>query len=129
MKKSSCLFVFLFVTVLSLLSFGCSMMQEQKTATIELKSNATTGYRWVCAISPPEGVIRQVSDEYIPDENKEGVPGAGGKQIFTFEAVAEGEAELVFSYLRTWETGVPPVETKTYKAIVDNKNNLTLKEK
>jgi len=128
MKKGSRLSVFLFVTVLSLLSFGCSMTQEQKTATIELKSNATTGYKWVCAISPPEGVVRQVSDEYIPDENKEGVTGAGGKQVFTFEAIAKGEAELVFSYLRTWET-VPPLETKTYKAIVDSKNNLTLKGK
>jgi len=104
------------------------MAHEQKTATVELESNATTGYSWDCTISP-ESVIRLVSDEYIPDKNNEGITGAGGKQIFTFEAIAEGEAELVFSYLRKWETGVPPLKTVTYKAIVDNKNNLTLMKK
>jgi len=128
MKKNLYLFVFLYITVLSFLSLGCSMMQEQKTATIELEANATTGYIWVYTISP-ESVIREVSSEYIPDKNKEGIAGAGGKQIFTFEAIAEGEAELVFSYLRKWETGVPPLKTVIYKAIVDSKNNLTLKEK
>jgi len=128
MKKSLCLFVFLCIITLSVLSFGCSMTQEQKTATIELEANATTGYTWVYTISP-EGVIRLVSNEYVPDKNNEGITGAGGKQVFTFEAIAEGEAELVFSYLREWETGKPPLKTETYKAIVDNKNNLTLMKK
>jgi len=128
MKKNLCLFVFLCVTALSLLSLGCSMAQEQKTATIELEANATTGYTWVYTMSP-ENVIRLVSNEYVPDKTNEGITGAGGKQVFTFEAIAEGEAELVFSYLREWETGVPPLKTVTYKAVVDKKNNLTLMKK
>jgi len=37
-------------------------MQEQKTKIIELKANATTDYTWVCTISPPEGVLRKVSE-------------------------------------------------------------------
>jgi len=126
MKKNH--FVFLCVTVLSFLSFGCSTTQELKTATIELESNATTGYKWVYTISP-ENIIRCVYEDYIQDNNKEGIAGAGGTQIFLFEAVAEGEAEIVFSYLREWETGVPPEKTVAYKAIVDNKNNLALKKK
>jgi len=128
MKKSLCLFVFLRVIALSFLSLGCSTAQEQKTATIELEANATTGYTWVYTMTP-ENIIRLVSNEYIPDKNNEGIAGGGGKQIFTFEAIAEGEAELVFSYLKEWETGVPPLKTVTYKAIVDNKNNLTLMKK
>jgi predicted secreted protein len=128
MKKNLCLFAFLHVTALSFLTLGCSMAQEQKTATIELEANATTGYTWVYTMSP-KGVIQEVSSEYVPDKNNEGITGAGGKQIFTFEAIAEGEAELVFSYLREWETGVPPLKTVTYKAVVSNKNNLTLAKK
>jgi predicted secreted protein len=77
----------------------------------------------------PKGVIQEVSNEYVPDKNNEEITGAGGKQILTFEAIAEGEAELVFSYLREWEQSVPPLKTVTYKAIVDNKNNLTLTKK
>ena len=104
------------------------MAQEQKTATIELEANATTGYTWVYTMSP-ENVIRLVSSEYIPDKNNEKTTGSGGKQIFIFEAIAEGETELVFSYLREWETGIPPLKTVSYKAIVNNKNNLTLIKK
>ena len=128
MKKNLCLFVFLCVTALSLLSFGCSMTQEQKTASIELEGNATTGYSWVYTMSP-EGVINELSNDYIPDKTNDGIAGSGGKFIFTFEAVSEGEAELVFSYIKKWETGVPPIKTVSYKAIVDNKGNLTLSKK
>jgi len=127
MKKSLCLFVFLCVTASSFLLFGCSTAQEQKTAAIELEGNATTGHSWVYTMSP-EGVICELSNEYIPDKTNGGIAGSGGKFIFTFEAVSEGEAELVFSYLRKWETGVPPIKTVTYKAIVKNKN-LTLMKK
>ena len=125
-KKDLSLYTF-YCIIISLL-FGCSAMQEQNTATIELDANATTGYTWVYTMSP-EDVVHEVSNKYIPDENPEKKPGVGGKQVFTFEAISKGEAELVFSYLREWETGVPPVRIKTYRAIVDNKNNLVLKEK
>ena len=94
-------------------------------STINLDGNPTTGYSWVCAISP-EGVVREVSNEYIPNQNAQKLVGAGGKFVFTFEAIAEGEAELIFSYLRVWEKDIPPLETVIYKAIVDNKKNLTL---
>jgi predicted secreted protein len=106
---------------IAILSSGCSGMQS----TINLDGNPTTGYSWVCAISP-EGVVREVSNEYIPNQNAQKLVGAGGKFVFTFEAIAEGEAELVFSYLRVWEKDIPPLETVIYKAIVDEKKNLTL---
>jgi len=46
--------------------------------------------------------------------------------VFTFESIAEGEAELVFSYLRTWEKDIPPIKIVTYKVIVDSNKNVTL---
>jgi predicted secreted protein len=88
----------------------------------------TTGYCWALTISPPKGVISIVSNEYIPDENKTRIPmlGMGGKRLYTFESVAKGEAELVFQYLRQTSNDRTPAETVTYKAIVDDKNTLTL---
>ena len=103
-------------------------MQEQKTAVIELEGNPTTGYTWVCSISP-EGIVREVSNKYIPNNTNEKIVGSGGKFVFTFEAMSEGEAELVFSYLRIWEEAIPPIDTVIYRAIVDNKNNLILTKK
>ena len=124
MKKYPCLVLLLCA---ALLSFGGSETQDQSSSTIKLKGNITTGYTWVCTISPG-GIVREVTPyEYIQD-NINGPPGSGGTFVFTFEAIAPGEAELVFSYLRSWES-VPALQTETYRAIVDDKNNLTLRKK
>ena len=112
----------------TMILFGCAGMQENKTATVELAGNPTTGFTWVYTISP-EGVVGEVSNEYIPDKTHTNVVGSGGKFIFVFEALAEGEAEVSFSYLRVWEEGIPPSQTVIYRAVVDNKINLTLTKK
>ena len=110
---------------IALLGLGFSGPQKQQMETVELVGNPTTGYAWVYSMSP-EGVIREVSSEYIADKTHEGFVGSGGKFIFTFEALSTGEAELVFSYLRVWEEDTPPVETVVYRATVDDRKNLVL---
>ena len=106
---------------------GCAGKQAQTTATVKLEGNPTTGYSWTYTMDP-EGVVSEVSNEYVADKASEGVVGSGGTFVFKFEAVAPGEAELVFSYHRVWEEDVPPIQTVTYKAVVDSANNLTLTE-
>ena len=128
----------LFVSIcIAFLSFGCESTQEQDAATVrlegniatvELKGNPTTGYSWDYTMSP-EGIVREVSSDYVPDKTDDNVTGSGGKFVFTFEAVSAGEAELVFSYFRPWETDIPALETVTYRAVVDGKENLTLIKK
>jgi len=99
-------------------------MQDKKTAAITLEGNPTTGYTWVYDLSAQ--IIREVSNEYVADNANRGLPGAGGKFIFIFEAVTAGEAELVFSYLRVWEENVPAIYTVTYRVLVDDNNSITL---
>ena len=129
MRKYGQFFLLISLLFVAMLISGCTGMQEQKqeqkTVVIELEGNPTTGYTWVCAISP-EGVAVEISKEYIPKENNENLVGSGGTFFFTFEAIAEGTAVLTFSYLRTWEEGVPAIKTETYKAVVDSKLNLIL---
>ena len=124
-NKSSMFLVLLLLICIAALGLGCSATQKQKTATVELTGNPTTGYTWVYTMSP-EGVVAEVSNEYIADKTNGAVVGSGGKFIFTFEALTAGEAELVFSYLRVWEKNIPAVETTVYRVIVDDKNGLTL---
>ena len=128
MRKYESFFILFSLLFIAMLIMGCTGMQEhkqdQKTAIIELEGNPTTGYTWVCAISP-EGIVVELSKDYVPNENEEKLVGSGGKFFFTFEAIAEGAADLTFSYLRTWEEGIPAIKTESYKAIVDNRNNLT----
>jgi len=119
--------------LVSLLGFtvffiGCSEAQKHNTAAVELNGNPTTGYTWVYTMSP-EGVLREISNEYIPDNTVEGVVGSGGKYIFTFEALINGETELIFSYLRAWEEDTPVEATIAYRATVDDRTGLTLTQK
>ena len=120
---------FIILLCMAMVSFGCAGMQEQKQdkkiATITLEGNRTTGFSWVYTLSP-DGIVREVSNEYIADTTDKKVVGSGGNFVFSFEAIAAGEAELVFSYLRTWEQNTPPAQIVIYKATVDDKNNLTL---
>ena len=122
--------LFFLCSLLIILLCGCAGMQVQEQgqtmATVELEGNPTTGYTWVYTMSP-EGVAREVSSEYIPDTTNAAAVGSGGKFVFVFEAVAPGEAELSFSYLRVWEENIPPLRTLTYKLIVDDKNSLTMR--
>ena len=131
MKKN--LWLAILICVAMLLP-GCGGTQEEdiatvklsgNMATVELKGNPTTGYTWLYTMSP-EGIVREAFSDYIPDKTDDNVVGSGGKFVFTFEAVSEGEAELVFSYLRVWEEGIPAINTVTYKAVVDDKGNLKL---
>jgi len=122
-EKRKCLSHFALCAFLfSLIVFaGCA--GTPKTATIELYGNPSVGDSYSCTISP-EGVVRQVSSKY----RGTGIlflAGTGGKSIWTFKAIAEGEAEIVvYNHFR----GGTPRRVVTYKALVDNKKKLTLTE-
>ena len=134
LKKQKKRGIFYAVLCIAFFSVACTGVQIENNAAqmkniavIEMEGNPTTGYSWVYKMSP-ENIIREVSNTYIADQTQNNRVGSGGKFVFTFEAVTRGEAELVFSYLRPWEEGIPPVQTVTFNAIVDDNNNLTLSQ-
>lgn len=103
-------------------------LPDSSTATIAMKENHSIGYTWEHTIKPG-GIVRHVSQRYVSDNylDESGVPlvGVGQTCVHTFEAVAEGEAEIVFTlYFR----GAPDEsgDTIVYKAIVDSLGNLTI---
>ena len=119
-QKTSRFLITLAVLGITLFAPGCTQARVKNTAVVELEGNPSTGYTWVYTVSP-QGIVREVSNTYIANQTEDNRVGSGGKFIFTFEAIAEGEAEIVFSYLRVWEEDVPPVRTVIYKAIVDGR--------
>jgi predicted secreted protein len=42
-------------------------------------------------------------------------------EVWTFEAVGEGETEISMAYVRSWEKDVEPAQSKTLKVTVKNK--------
>jgi inhibitor of cysteine peptidase len=81
---------------------------EVRTGTefdLALKSNQSTGYRWVLLDSAALGPLRFVRSDYRsehPDRN-----GAGGTERWTFAAPTAGEGIVSLVYKRPWETAVP----------------------
>lgn len=75
---------------------------------VRLPSNATTGFQWVVA---DEGPLTRIGEPVYEEPQAGDVVGAGGTQVFTFEASAGGTGELRLEYRRTWEKDVPAEDT------------------
>ncbi len=80
---------------------------------IILDSNRTTGYQWVTSSPNDNAIIKLVGKEYR--ELQPGRIGAGGNEVWIFEAVGSGKTEIVLNYVRPWEKNVPPAKTRTFK--------------
>jgi len=72
--------------------------------TVTLCSNATTGFQWTesAQISDPT-VLQQTNHEFVPPEGD--VLGAPGKEVWTFQALKEGECTVSMEYSQPWEGG------------------------
>ena len=91
--------------------------EQQKVLTITLPANATTDYEWVYEISDAE-VLELVNQEYLFDDKEAKLVGVGGIWTASFQGVfkAEGEAELVLNYKRSWED--EPIQTRLLRVNV-----------
>ena len=67
---------------------------------LKLDSNPTTGYYWYLK-DIDASRIDQLSEDYVADPAPEGLVGSGGHQLFVFEALSLGKADLVLSYERS----------------------------
>jgi predicted secreted protein len=81
--------------------------------TIALPANHTTGYSWRLARPLDLAVLRQANETYREDSS--GRIGCGGKELWTFEALAAGATEIYFEYARPFEKDAAPVNTARYR--------------
>ena len=68
---------------------------------VELKANATTGYSWqYITYVKDDGIVEEVDERYVADENPEGMVGVGGKSFYKIKTLKPGEAIIVANYVR-----------------------------
>jgi len=84
---------------------------------VRLGSNPTTGYEWEEAAISDSAVIVQANREYVAPEDT-GTVGAGGTDVWTFEAKEAGTATINISYGRPWEGGEKDTYTITINVTV-----------
>ncbi|PKN35343.1 MAG: hypothetical protein CVU61_03455 [Deltaproteobacteria bacterium HGW-Deltaproteobacteria-19] len=87
-----------------------------ETFHIVLDSNRTTGYGWQLAEMPDEAVVKKVNNRYRALRVRR--PGSGGREIWWFQAVKPGTAEIRMVYVRSWEKGVEPARKAIFKVNV-----------
>ena len=83
---------------------------------VTLDSNPSTGFAWSISAITDEGVIDDVDSEFVGADT--GMMGAGGQEVWTFEALDEGTSTIEMQYSRSWETGVEPAATFNVTVIV-----------
>lgn len=84
--------------------------------TIELESNATTGYAWQATVDP-SGALTAGEHQYLAPAT--GAVGAGGWEWFRYTAASVGAATITFEYRRPWEpASAPAAATVTYTVTI-----------
>jgi predicted secreted protein len=81
--------------------------------TIALPANHSTGYSWRLARPLDVAILRQASETYREDSL--GRIGGGGREFWTFEALAAGATEIYFEYARPFEKDAAPVNSARYR--------------
>ena len=74
------------------------------SVTVTLCSNPTTGFQWseLAQISD-QTMLQQTDHEFVPAGTD--IPGAAGKETWTFKALKKGTSEASLEYSQPWEGG------------------------
>jgi inhibitor of cysteine peptidase len=92
--------------------------QEAAGIRIELEGNPTTGYSWTYT-AETEGIVKEISADYIKSETAPGAAGSGGVFVFVCEGLAPGETKLRCVYSRPWESAPEPAREAVFLVRVD----------
>ena len=109
MKKIG-LILFSALLLWNLSACGASSRDETKKAVIKddrlvvtLESNPSTGYGWAYTAEGDPCFPSVAEYAYTSPQHELNLAGASGTEIFIFTPEADGEAQLHFAYLRSFE--------------------------
>lgn len=84
---------------------------------IELEANWATGYHWSWTNSTDISIADTTELKYISNAND--LPGAVGKEIWTFKALAKGDETLAFMYISPGVTTNDGEKTRKIRVVVN----------
>lgn len=92
-------------------------VRSGKPFAIRFYSNPGTGYSWELAAKlDPKLLV------FLGEKSEGGESGLlGGEEAFlwTFKALANGEAEISMKYVRPWEKGGAPAKKYVFKVLIE----------
>ena len=84
------------------------------TFTIQLESNATTGFQWSTSGSLNPKVVKKVRSTYVAGANPGGMTGVGGIEKWVFTAVGAGTGTILMIYSQPFDKTAKPAQTVTF---------------
>jgi len=112
------------------MGFNCDELRQQKniskqievnmgdTFTVNLCSNASTGFRWLDSANISDKTIVQQIDHKNVAPSK-AMPGAPGQQVWTFKALRKGTVQITNEYSQPWSGGQKSAWTLTLNVMVE----------
>jgi len=87
---------------------------------VTLESNPSTGFSWALSENTNEEVLQEAGNEFrIDNPTDPPLMGAGGHEIWTFNALKKGTSTISMEYSRPWEGGEKGVQTFELTVIVE----------
>ena len=83
------------------------VVDQGASLIISLESNPGTGYKWQIGKND-NAILKFVDQSALPPKTP--MPGARGRQMFKFKAIASGNDAFELEYVRPWEKGVAPAK-------------------
>jgi len=83
---------------------------------IKLCSNGSTGFKWSYEMSG-EGVLME--EDYDFEEPESDLPGAPGKETWTFEGIGKGTTVINMEYSQPWDGGLKGEWKYTINVVVE----------
>jgi predicted secreted protein len=83
---------------------------------VELCSNPSTGFEWSYEMSGDMALKEEDHDFEAPESD---VPGAAGKETWTFEGIEEGRTVINMEYSQPWEGGIKSEWTYLINVVVE----------
>jgi inhibitor of cysteine peptidase len=118
MKKIACL-ALLLLSVASLAASAETIPINTRLYnkfSIDLASNPTTGYGWRLGGKLNGELIKPLGSQFIPPQTQ--LVGAGGREIWRFQAVGRGRTKIVLEYARPWEKNIKPADRRVYEVLI-----------
>jgi predicted secreted protein len=97
-------------------SLSCDDLRQQKNIskqievnvgdvfTVNLCSNASTGFRWLDSANiSDKTIVKQIDHKNIA--SAKAIPGVPGQQVWTFEALQKGTVQITNEYSQHWSGG------------------------
>ncbi|GEM_PF-2100032 len=104
------------------------MSQEESTAirvepgqtfALSFQGRPGTGYSWVFAADPDRKLLEFLGESVAERDREPEIVGGSETFLWTFKALAAGEAEIAMKYVRPWEAGAEPAGAHVFKVKIE----------